>query len=93
MCMRHCARTMHKVVAVHVHTAWQGADRDAAEHSDTDCARVFCAGGAHTQEMQGLDLTKCSAGAVARITQKILALAKHMRTNRKDFSARKCAAV
>ena len=32
----------------------------------------------------------CAAGAVARITQKILALAKHMRTNRKDFSARRC---
>lgn len=38
-------------------------------------------------------MIKCAAGAVARITQKILALAKHMRTNRKDFSARRCGAV
>lgn len=29
--------------------------------------------------------------AVARITQKILALAQHMRNNRKDFSARRLA--
>ncbi len=29
--------------------------------------------------------------AVVRVTQKILALAEHMRSNRKDFSARRCA--
>jgi len=47
-------------------------------------------------ELRGLlhrraPVTAAPLRAVARVTQKILALAEHMRSNRKDFSARRCA--